>query len=73
MEINFIKIENDRGKIIGVIAVDRGSDEEMMIVNSFLDSGLPFKKATESEYTTFDADVVKRTGRATFCHLLPEE
>jgi hypothetical protein len=73
MEINFIKIENDRGKIIGVIAVDRGSDEELMIVNSFLDQELPFKKATEMEYNSFDGDVVKRTGRATFCHLLPEE
>jgi hypothetical protein len=73
MEINFIKIENDKGKIIGVIAVDRGSDEELMIVNSFLDQGLPFKKATEMEYNSFDGDVDKRTGRATFCHLLPEE
>jgi hypothetical protein len=73
MEINFIKIENDKGKIIGVIAVDRGSDEELMIVNSFLDQELPFKKATEMEYNSFDGDVVKRTGRATFCHLLPEE
>ena len=71
--INFIKIENTRGKIIGVIAVERGSDEETMIVDSFLDQELPFKKATEVEYATFDADVVKRTGRATFCHLLPEE
>jgi hypothetical protein len=73
MEINFIKIENDKGKIIGVIAVDRGSDEELMIVNSFLDQELPFKKATEMEYNSFDGDVVKRTGRATFCHLLPKE
>ena len=72
MEINFIKIENDKGKIIGVIAVDRGSDEELMIVNSFLDQELPFKKATEMEYNSFDGDVVKRTGRATFCHLLPK-
>jgi hypothetical protein len=71
--INFIKIENARGRIIGVIAVERGSDEETMIVNSFLDQELPFKKATEVEYATFDADVVKRTGRATFCHMLPEE
>ena len=71
--INFIKIENNRGKIIGVIAVERGSDEETMIVDSFLDQELPFKKATEVEYATFDADVVKRTGRATFCHMLPEE
>jgi hypothetical protein len=73
MEINFIKIENVRGRIIGVIAVERGSDEEMAIVDSFLDQKLPFKKATEVEYASFDADVVKRTGRATFCHLLPEE
>jgi hypothetical protein len=73
MGINFIKIENRRGKIIGVIAVERGSDEETMIVDSFLDQKLPFKKATEVEYDSFDADVVKRAGRATFCHLLPEE
>jgi len=73
MGINFIKIENSRGKIIGAIAVERGSEEEAMIVDSFLDQGLPFKKATEDEYASFDADVVKRKGRATFCHLLPEE
>ena len=72
-QTNFIKIENDRGKIIGIIAVERGSDEELMIVNSFLDQELPFKKATEMEYNSFDGDVVKRTGRATFCHLLPKE
>lgn len=71
-QTNFIKIENDRGKIIGIIAVERGSDEELMIVNSFLEQELPFKKATEMEYTSFDGDVVKRTGRATFCHLLPK-
>jgi len=73
MSINFIKVENARGKIIGVIAVERGSDEEAMIVDTFLDQELPFKKATEDEYAAFDADVVKQTGRATFCHLLPEE
>ena len=73
MSINFIKVENARGKIIGVIAVERGSDEEAMIVDSLLDQELPFKKATESEYAAFDADVVKQTGRATFCHLLPDE
>jgi hypothetical protein len=73
MDINFIKIENRRGKIIGAIAVERGSEEEEMIVDFFLDRGLPFKKATEVEYASFDADVVKRKGRATFCHLLPEE
>jgi hypothetical protein len=73
MEINFIKVLNKNGKIIGAIAVDRGSEEEMVIVNRFLDMGLPFNKATEDEYASFDADVVKRKGRATFCHLLPEE
>jgi hypothetical protein len=73
MEINFIKVVNKNGKIIGAIAVDRGSEEEMAIVNRFLDMGLPFNKATEDEYASFDADVVKRKGRATFCHLLPEE
>lgn len=73
MEINFIKVVNKSGKIIGAIAVDRGSEEEMVIVNRFLDMGLPFKKATEDEYASFDADVIKRKGRATFCHLLPEE
>lgn len=73
MEINFIKVVNKSGKIIGAIAVDRGSEEEMVIVNRFLDMGLPFKQATEDEYASFDADVIKRKGRATFCHLLPEE
>jgi hypothetical protein len=73
MQINFIKIVNYRGKTVGVVAVERGSDEEEAIVDSFIDKGLLFKKATEEEYTSFDADVVSRKGRATFCHLLPEE
>ena len=72
MSINFIKIENTRGKIIGVIAVERGSDEEAMIVDSFLDRKLPFSKATESEYAAFDGEVVKHTKNAIYCHLLPK-
>lgn len=70
---NFIKIENLKGKIIGVIAIEKGSQEEYEIVSMFLEQKKRFKKATESEYHSFDADVIRKKGKATFCHLLPEE
>lgn len=73
MENNFIKVLNNQGRTIGVIAVEKGSEEEIAIVDSFLDKRLTFKKSTEEEYAAFDGDVVKRTRRATFCHMLPEE
>jgi hypothetical protein len=74
MNVNFIKVVNPKtDKILAVIAVERGSDEEVMIVDSFIDQDVNFTKATEVEFNEFDGEVVKKTGKATFCHILPEE
>ena len=72
MEMNFIKVIDSRTKnTIGFAVVEKGSREEVMIVERFIDAGFVFDAATEDEFNGFDGDYVKKFGNGMFCTHAP--
>jgi hypothetical protein len=50
---------DDEGEAIGYGAVEKGSDNEIHLVNHALELGIKLEKATKEEFDEFDGDVVK--------------
>jgi hypothetical protein len=72
MEMNFIKVTNPHtGKAVGFAVVEKGSLEEVMVVDKFIDAGFDFKASNESEFNSFDGDFVKKFGNGMFCTEAP--
>jgi hypothetical protein len=72
MEMNFIKVLDERtGKTVGFAVVEKGSQEEVMIVEKFLDAGFKFKPASETEFNNFGGDYVKKFENGLFCTEAP--
>jgi hypothetical protein len=65
---NFIKFLDPRdGREIGFVAMEKGSDLEADLIDRFLDSGLHFEKATESDFANYEGKYIKRLPNAIFC------
>ena len=72
MEMNFIKVTNPHtGKAVGFAVVEKGSREEVMIVEKFLDSGMTFEASSEVEFNQFGGDYVKKFSNGLFCSETP--
>jgi hypothetical protein len=72
LDINFIKVLNKRtNRPIGFAALVKGSEEEAELVNRFLDLGILFSKATESEFKKFDGDFIKEENNIVLCAYAP--
>ena len=72
LDINFIKVLNKRtNRPIGFAALVKGSEEETELVNRFLDLGIFFRKATESEFKKFDGDFIKEENNIVLCAYAP--
>lgn len=70
--MNFIKVIDERTKdTVGFAVVEKGSREETMIVERFMDEGIIFVASTEEEFINFDGDFVKRFGNGMFCTHAP--
>jgi hypothetical protein len=68
MEMNFIKVIDERTKdTVGFAVVEKGSREETMIVERFIDEGIIFIASSEEEFVNFDGDFVKKFGNGMFC------
>ena len=65
-EMNFIRITSiDNKEVIGYIAVEKGSELEWKLVDSFIDKKIPFEKGSESEYHEFKGDIIHRSEEIT--------
>jgi len=72
MEMNFIKVVDERtGNTVGFAVVEKGSLEESMIVDRFIDEGMKFEASDEDEFDEFGGDFVKRFGNGMFCTHAP--
>ena len=72
MEMNFIKVLDERtGKTVGFAVVEKGSQEEVMIVERFMDAGFLFKPSSEQEFGEFKGDYVKKFDKGMFCTETP--
>lgn len=70
--MNFIKVVDERtGNTVGFAVVEKGSLEEEMIVDRFIDEGMKFQPSNESEFNQFGGDFVKRFGNGMFCTHAP--
>ncbi len=70
--MNFIKVIDERTKdTVGFAVVEKGSREETMIVERFIDEGIIFIASSEEEFVNFDGDFVKKFGNGMFCTHAP--
>ena len=70
--MNFIKVIDERTRdAVGFAVVEKGSLEESMIVDRFIDEGMIFVASNEEEFSNFDGDFVKRFGNGMFCTHAP--
>lgn len=56
---NYFKMIDEDGEAIGYGAVEKGSDNEVHLVNHALELGIKLEKTTKEEFDEFDGDVVK--------------
>ena len=56
---NYFKMVADDGEVMGYGAVEKGSPNEIYLVNQALELDLKLEKATKEEFDEFDGDVVK--------------
>ena len=52
--MNYFKILNKKGETLGVGGVEPGSENEINIMNSLMDSGCIIVKISEEEYNEYD-------------------
>jgi hypothetical protein len=72
LDMNFIKVLNKRTqKPVGFAALVKGSEEERELVERFLDLGILFSRATESEFKKFDGDFIKVENNVVLCAYAP--
>lgn len=70
--MNFIKVLNPvTRKPVGFAVVEKGSQEEVMIVDNFLESGFVFEASNESEFASFGGEYVKKFSNGLFCTETP--
>ncbi len=70
--MNFIKVIDEKTKNpVGFAVVEKGSREEEMIVERFMDEGIIFIASNEEEFDNFDGDFVKRFDNGMFCTHAP--
>ena len=56
---NYFKMVADDGEVMGFGAVEKGSPNEIHLVNQALELDLKLEKATKEEFDEFDGDIVK--------------
>lgn len=56
---NYFKMVADDGEVMGYGAVEKGSPNEIYLVNQALELNLKLEKTTKEEFDGFDGDVVK--------------
>lgn len=55
---NYFKIFDSKGNIVGVGATERGSANEVSMVEEIFDVGYKLIKITKDEYDNFDGDEI---------------
>jgi hypothetical protein len=55
--MNYIKLIAE-GEVLGFIAVEPGSPNELLLVDKALEMGYKLEAATEEEYDSFDAEEI---------------
>jgi hypothetical protein len=56
VEFNYAKIETNDGELIGYIAMEVGTDNEVAVLDYVADNGYILVKSTKEEYDNADDD-----------------
>lgn len=72
MEMNYIRVYHPKlGKTLGFAVVEKGSEEEIFIVDKFVDAGFSFAPSNKEEYEAFQGGFVKKFDNGLFCTEMP--
>ena len=57
--MNYAKLIDDEGNVLGVLATEPGTVNEVTLVEIAMEQGLNLVKATKDEYDSFEGEEIK--------------
>ena len=57
--MNYAKLIDEDGEVVGVLATEPGTPNEVTLVEEAMSLGLRLEPATEEDYTSFEGDEIK--------------
>jgi hypothetical protein len=57
--MNYAKLIDEQGDVVGVLATEPGTPNEVSLVEEAMSLGLRLEPATEEDYNSFEGDEIK--------------
>jgi hypothetical protein len=57
--MNYAKLIDENGEVVGVLATEPGTPNEVSLVEEAMSLGLRLEPATEEDYNSFEGDEIK--------------
>jgi hypothetical protein len=57
--MNYAKLIDEDGEVVGVLATEPGTPNEVTLVEEAMSLGLRLEPATEEDYNSFEGDEIK--------------
>jgi hypothetical protein len=57
--MNYAKLIDENGEVVGVLATEPGTPNEVSLVEEAMKFGLRLEPATEEDYNSFEGDEIK--------------
>jgi hypothetical protein len=57
--MNYAKLIDENGEVVGVLATEPGTPNEVSLVEEAMTLGLRLEPATEEDYNSFEGDEIK--------------
>lgn len=57
--MNYAKLIDENGEVVGVLATEPGTPNEVTLVEEAMSLGLRLEPATEEDYNSFEGDEIK--------------
>jgi hypothetical protein len=57
--MNYAKLIDENGEVVGVLATEPGTPNEVTLVEKAMSLGLRLEHATEEDYNSFEGDEIK--------------
>jgi len=57
--MNYAKLIDEDGEVVGVLATEPGTPNEVSLVEEAMSLGLRLEPATEEDYNSFEGDEIK--------------
>ena len=57
--MNYAKLIDENGEVVGVLATEPGTPNEVTLIEEAMSLGLRLEPATEEDYNSFEGDEIK--------------